>query len=218
MVRVVRLALAAALTSLALLRAESAAAVEKEPIRIVDRWSVIGVISESETHGIAVLRNNQSHRTFTLSLGDAVPNEFGFALVSVANRKVVIGNGKEKVTLAFAESDIAGDDAQPSRTAQFIDNYYRGLHESPIEILNRNAEEVPAERPTEGAVLPLKRFGSLRDEAQSRFELYRSDRVYGGEADAGEAESGFTVNYDNFDDQTDGGGEPLDGEAAMVTE
>ncbi len=191
--------------------ARPALAVDEGGIKIQDKWSVVGVISEDEQKGIVVLRNNVTKRTFTLAIGDTVPTEFGYTVAAAKNRSVTLTDGKHVVTLAFAESSTTAAEEDPglSPTNRFLDNYYRGLSESPVEILGPASENEPDRIEGQTGMMPLKRFGTLREEGRSRFDLYRADRMYrmnqAGEepvsADVEDDESGFVVNYDNFDDQ-----------------
>jgi hypothetical protein len=88
--------------------ASTAGAATNAPVAISERWSVVGVIAgdplpnQSPT-GIAVLRNNVTQRSYTLTIGDPIPSEFGFTLKNVLARSVVIAKGDESVTLGFAE-------------------------------------------------------------------------------------------------------------------
>jgi hypothetical protein len=168
-----------------------AAAVEPAAIKVVDKWSVVGVIS-GDSAGIVVLRNNQSKRTYTLAVGDALPTEFGYTLRSVKGKSVIVASESEAVTLGFAESSVPDEPERDSRTARFIDNYYRGFSDSPMEVFT-SPEDVDPERPVDAQSLrlPLQRFGTLKDEAaRTRFELYRSEAdtrdqpAYESEADA----------------------------------
>src|SRR3712207_4088741 len=111
--RIVRATLA-----LLLLAAAPARAVEEQEIKIVDKWSVVGIIAGDEGGkqvGIAVLKNNQTQRTYTLSIGDTLPNEFGYTLQSVKGRRVVVTDGSEKLTLAFSEGPTSSDNEAESQ-------------------------------------------------------------------------------------------------------
>lgn len=187
-----------------------ALAVDEGGIKIQDKWSVVGVISEDDQKGIVVLKNNVTKKTFTLAIGDQVPTEFGYVVLSAKNRAVTLTDGEHQVVLAFAEasSGYGDEEGGPSPTNRFLDNYYRGLSENPVEILGPASEDDPDRTSGSSGMLPLKRFGSLREDGRSRFDLYRADRMYrmnpaDGEQSEGDAEEdeGFVVNYDNFDDQ-----------------
>ncbi len=187
-------------------------AVDEGGIKIQDKWSVVGVISEDDQKGIVVLRNNVTKKTFTLAIGDQVPTEFGYSVLSAKNRAVTLTDGKQQVVLAFAEASSGYAEEEPglSPTNRFLDNYYRGLSENPVEILGPAAENEPDRIEGSTGMMPLKRFGSLREDGRSRFDLYRADRMYrmnpNGEEqgqEEGEEDEAFVVNYDNFDDQVD---------------
>ena len=88
--------------------AANAGAATTAPVAIGERWSVVGVIAgdplpNQVPTGIAVLRNNVTQRSYTLTIGDSIPSEFGFTLKNVHARSVVIAKGDESVTLGFAE-------------------------------------------------------------------------------------------------------------------
>lgn len=187
-------------------------AVDEAGIRIQEKWSVVGVISEDDQKGIVVLKNNLTKKTFTLAIGDQVPTEFGYVVLSAKNRAVTLSDGKRQVVLAFAEASSGYGDEENGQTPtnRFLDNYYRGLSENPVEILGPASENEPDRMEGSTGMMPLKRFGSLREDGRSRFDLYRADRMYRmnpADSGLGEAETeedeGFVVNYDNFDDQVE---------------
>lgn len=200
-------------------------AVEPAPIKIGERWSVVGVISGDSGAagevGIAVLRNNSNNRTYTLTIGDGLPSEFGFTLQSVRGKNVVVSDGQKAFTLSFADAPVEETEAV-SKTARFIDNYYRSVGEG-------RAENGYAPTTGEGAATTEAdlRYDTERA-GRSRFELYREERHYRpldsvpGEdrvpVDAEDSEDaegdGFVVNYDNFSDET-GEAYDEDGDAGL---
>jgi hypothetical protein len=188
-----------------------AAAVESGVVKLSERWSVVGVVGgEGESHrAVAVLRQNSTQKTFTLALGDSLPFEGGFVVAAVRGRGVVVTRGDESVTLAFAESPADDGSEAPSRTARFIDNYYRGLGDSPIELTDRGFSTSGEDPRTDSTF--LRRFPPIPPlpedgRGEYRYDLYRSDRPYGGDRDGDQG--GFTVTYDNFDDETAEGNGP----------
>jgi hypothetical protein len=219
------LAAAALALTLGGLSSSPAAAVERAPVKvpaqIAERWAVVGVIAGTDASGaaigIAVLKNAATQRTYTVSLGDSVPTEFGFVLSAVHDRQVEISDGRSKVMLGFAEGSGSDEEDDADRTARFLDNYYRSLGGNRLEVLaGDESAETPPSDVDSGAVLPLKRFGSLKDEGDSRFELYSPDRTYrfgadgeileGEEGALAEGEDGGSpaVSYDSFDDSEGG--------------
>lgn len=171
-------------------------AAPSKPMSASERWAIVGVIADNGQHGIAVLKNMVSGRTFTVEVGEQLPTDFGLVLHSVQDRKVLVRDGEVLHPLAFAEA--SGDEVElPSRTARFLDNYYRGLNEMPMEIFSESDGEAVEQRPEgSGLSVPLSTFGRLKGDApRSRFELYRAEQRYDVEDDAG-----FIVNYDNFED------------------
>ena len=165
-----------------------------------DRWAVVGVITGSGNDGIAVLKNITSGRTFTIEVGEALPTDYGLTLYSIQNRKVLLSDGNTLYPLNPAES-VSEDVELPSRTARFLDNYYRGLNDVPIDIfVDGDAEPVELRHENSIGSIPLTTFGRLKsDMSRSRFDLYRSERRYDGPE-----ESEIIINYDNFEDDSTG--------------
>lgn len=208
--------------------ASSGFAVEQKDIKVVETWAVVGVIAGTDPKGhdigIAVLRNTQTKHTYTLSIGDAVPNEFGFVLQSVQNRAVVIADGERQLRLSFAESSASGsgygsEDEHENRTARFIDSYYRGLSDSPIEVFKSERDHDEATPDSDGSArdsmhYPLRRFGNYKDDAsRSRFDWYRNDGATYAEPSTGEPEASDNSLIANFtdsyqDDEREVPGEP----------
>lgn len=170
--------------------------VNSTSLGVSERWAVVGVIADSVDHGVAVLKNTVSGRTFTVEVGEALPTDYSLTLHSVQNRTVMISDGQKLHPLTFAEAS-SEEVELPSRTARFLDNYYRGLNEMPMEIFS-DADADPAENRFDGSVggIPLTTFGRIKgDLPRSRLELYRAERPYDAQND-----SEFIVNYDNFED------------------
>jgi hypothetical protein len=122
-----------------------------------ERWSVVGVIAgepnaSQKPTGIAVLRNNQTQRTYTLTIGDPVPTEFGYFLRNVLARNAVIGNDRETVTLSFSEpaAEVVADSREvpASRTSRFLDTYYRSFDSGDASFDDFGSEEAELPPPT----------------------------------------------------------------------
>jgi hypothetical protein len=180
--------------------APRAAAVDQTGVKISERGSVVGVIAGGDAAsatGIAVLRHNPSKRTYTLSIGDAVPTEFGYVLKSVKDRTVVVARGDELETLSFAEPSVEETESV-SQTARFIDTYYKSL--------NADGRSGGTGGEPEPTFVPLSRFGRGADSARSRFELYRQDTERRAGEDA--EEFGFETLYDRDDEGEDTFSEP----------
>ncbi len=172
--------------------ATPAAAVEAGDAGISERWSVVGVIAGDEgggrAVGIVVLRHNASKRTYTLAIGDNLPNEFAYTLRSVKNRVVQVSDGRQPVTLAFAEPAADEGQDEQNRTARFIDSYYRSLSEQPIDGVALADE--PSGR---AAPVPARRFTNLREDMAPRYDLYRNERGAPDSAYRGDSSSGYDV-------------------------
>jgi hypothetical protein len=158
-----------------LAKPQTAAAVDAKPLTIQEKWSVVGVITSSKPENdVAVLRNNETSKTYTVTLGDTLPSEYSFVLTEIKRRNVVISNGEKKVVLGFADVPVTEDDSDDFRNSvRFIDNYYRGLAESPIELFNkqrRTGTTGTAAVVNPVPVMPLKNFGSMDEARDSRFD------------------------------------------------
>ncbi|MBM4253884.1 MAG: hypothetical protein FJ146_18095 [Deltaproteobacteria bacterium] len=118
---------------------ESGPASAEDSNSVGQRWSVVGVISgdplpNQQPTGIAVLRNNVTQRSYTLTIGDPIPAEYGFTLKNVLAKTVVIGNGATDVTLGFGEPpaevqtpDVAPVDQLSPRVSKFLESYQQNL-------------------------------------------------------------------------------------------
>ena len=186
-----------------------ALAVEHAEIKIEGRWSVVGVISgepntSGKATGIAVLRSNLTKKTYTLTVGDSLPNEFGFVLKSVQVHSVQIASaGSPEVTLTFADSppDTAPDTAVtsdlPSRASRFLGSYYRGFNRNQGD-QSRGLVEDEEDDDGDASYLPAPislgapRLSNAHDEANIAPEAYRP-RTYKMDEDG----EGFSVNFDD---------------------
>ena len=205
-----------------LLSAVPAQAVDQTEIRIEGRWSVVGVISgepqgAGKVTGIAVLRSNITKKTYTLSVGDSVPNEFGFTLKAVKPHSVEIASaGSAAVTLNFADTAVSDAPAaaeteqavegagQNGRASRFLESYYRGFNQARTEHLRGSLDEDDEDDQTAGhggavdldSARPVQ-DGAITASGQFRSKTYRMD----------EDDNGFTVNFDDDEGQTTRSGE-----------
>jgi len=183
--------------------------VEHAEVKIEGRWSVVGVISgepntSGKATGIAVLRSNLTKKTYTLAVGDSIPNEFGFVLKSVQAHSVQIASaGSQAVTLNFADTiqDAAADTTatsdMPSRASRFLGSYYRGFNRSQQ---GQSRGLIEDEEDDDGDVNYLQaprtfgapRLSNAHDEANTAPEAYRP-RTYKMDEDG----EGFSVNFDD---------------------
>lgn len=165
---------------------------------VTERWSIVGVISDDEQQGIAVLKNSENGRTFTVEVGESLPTDFSVVLHSVRDRKVVVKDeeGYHQLTFALPE---ANDEEPKAHASRFLDNYYRGFNEIPLEMFGDSETELrDVKGDTTGIGIPISNFGRLRpDFAPSRFDLYRTEHRYNAEDEAD-----FIVNYDNFEEDS----------------
>jgi hypothetical protein len=91
----------------------------------------------------------------------------------VKGKAVVVASTSENVTLGFAESSIPEETESDPRTARFVENYYRGFGESPMDVFSAN-DESDADRSGENLRFPMQRYNQLRDDgAPMRYEIYR---------------------------------------------
>lgn len=162
------LVLAAIVTSI--FSATSLLAVDAKPLKINEKWSIVGVITSSNpSNDVAVLKNNETTKTYTVTLGDSLPSDYEFILKEIKRRSVVVSDGDRTFTLGFADVPVSEDTDEFQNSVRFIDNYYRGLADSPIELFNK--ERVNDSAGT-AAVVPVKNFGTLSEGATSRFDAY----------------------------------------------
>ena len=185
---------------------ELAQAVDQSEIKIEGRWSVVGVIAgepsaTGKVTGIAVLRSNLSNKTYTLSVGDSVPNEFGFILQSVQAHSVQIASaGGNAVTLHFADTlpepttEVSSD--APDRARRFLDSYYRGFNHNRGDqgrgVAFDDEDDGDAMYMSPPAVTGAPRLSTSHDEVIRSTEVYRP-RTYKMDEDG----DGFTVNFDD---------------------
>lgn len=194
-------------------RPDTAEAVDAKPLTIQEKWSVVGVITSSKPENdVAVLRNNETSKTYTVTLGDTLPSEYSFVLTEIKRRNVVISNGDKKVVLGFADVPVSEDEGDDFRNSvRFIDNYYRGLAESPIELFNkqrRTETTGTAAVVNPVPVMPIKNFGSMDEVRDSRFdgdgepfdpELFQNQEGYDEQVDA-VLENAAEEDYPNYQD------------------
>ncbi len=150
-----------------------------EPGNIGQRWSVVGVISgdplpNQQPTGIAVLKNNVTQRSYTLTIGDPIPAEYGFTLKNVLAKTVVIGNGSTDITLSFAEPPVENSTVesapadQPSpRVSKFLESYQQSLDSADTSMDDITYDDVNdaimvIPRSHAGGVGPTGRLGILQ--------------------------------------------------------
>jgi len=146
-------------------------AVDVQPIKISDKWSVVGVITSSNPkNDVAVLKNNETSKTYTVTIGDTLPSDYRYVLKRIERRSVTVSDGDKLFTLSFVDTPVAAEEADEFQdSVRFIDNYYRGMAESPIELFNNRRT---GDTSGTAAVVP-KSFGTLSESARSRFENYK---------------------------------------------
>jgi hypothetical protein len=145
-------------------------AVEIKPVTISDKWAVVGVITSSNPkNDVAVLKNNETSKTYTVTIGDTLPSDYSYVLKRIERRSVTVSDGEKLFVLSFVDEPVAAEEADEFQdSVRFIDNYYRGLAESPIELFNKGR----VNDTTGTAAVVQKNFGTLSESAKSRFENY----------------------------------------------
>ncbi len=145
-------------------------AVDVKPLTISDKWSVVGVITSSNPkNDVAVLKNNETTKTYTVTIGDTVPNDYSYVLKRIERRSVTVSDGEKQFVLSFVDEPVAAEEVDEFQdSVRFIDNYYRGLAESPIELFNKDR----VGNTTGTAAVVPKNFGTLNESAKTRFENY----------------------------------------------
>lgn len=78
-------------------------AVEAVPSPIANRYSLVGIISETKSNaaGIAVLRDEENQRTVTLRSGEFLPGNTAFQLHTVEKGQVILTDGDANIALTF---------------------------------------------------------------------------------------------------------------------
>lgn len=206
---------------IALSRPQAAFAVDAKPLTIQEKWSVVGVITSSKPENdVAVLRNNETAKTYTVTLGDSLPSEYSFVLTEIKRRNVTISNGETKVILGFVDHPVDDEEDDDFRNSvRFIDNYYRGLADSPIELFNKprrsDTTGTAAVNPVAVPVMPLKNFESIGEAQDSRFEteetfdpeVFQNQDVYDEGFDADMQNGAVQEDYQEYapDQQEDTG-------------
>ncbi len=134
-------------------------AVDVKPLTISDKWSVVGVITSSNPkNDVAVLKNNETTKTYTVTIGDTLPNDYSYVLKRIERRSVTVSDGEKQFVLSFVDVPVAAEEADEFQdSVRFIDNYYRGLAESPIELFNKDR----VSNTTGTAAVVPKNFGTL---------------------------------------------------------
>ena len=175
--------------------AGSLLAVDAKPLEITEKWSVVGVITSSNSaNDVAVLKNNVTTKTYTVTLGDNLPSDYKFVLKEIKRRNVVVTDGDKNFTLSFVDVPVSDDTDDFQNSLRFIDNYYRGLADSPIELFNKDRV---SDSSGTAAVVPIKNFGTLSEGSSSRFDAY--DQDYSDEQQAGQEE--YDEEFQNFQPQ-----------------
>jgi hypothetical protein len=184
-------------------------AVDVQALKISDKWSVVGVITSSNPkNDVAVLKNNETSKTYTVTIGDTLPNDYSYVLKRIERRSVTVSDGANQHVLSFVDEPVAAaEEAEEFQdSVRFIDNYYRGLAESPIELFNKGR----VGNTTGTAAVVPKNFGTLSESAKSRFEDYNrqleeldrsEEAIEQGEANELDLNSygDLPVNYDQQD-------------------
>lgn len=80
----------------------------------MQRYSLVGIISESKANaiGIAVLRDETTQRTLTLRSGEFLPGDTAFQLHDVEKGKVILSDGDARVALTFTGRSKDSQDAE----------------------------------------------------------------------------------------------------------
>ncbi len=101
----------------------SAFGIEAASSSPANRYSLVGIISESRANaaGIAVLRDESTQRTLTLRSGEFLPGDTAFQLHRVEKGKVIISDGDANISLTFAgRSQDASDHTAEEEVAQAV--------------------------------------------------------------------------------------------------
>lgn len=97
--------------------------------RILDRYTLVGIISEDSSDGkrkgIVVIRDKTlPNKILTLFNGDRLPKEKDFKIESVSSKEVVLNDGIETVKLKFDGSAVEGSSDNNAREAVVVNPEY----------------------------------------------------------------------------------------------
>jgi hypothetical protein len=172
-------------------------AVEIGGIQIVERWSVVGVITDAEKDGqqtgVVVIKDIPSQKTFTLPIGSKLPSDPTFKIMSAGRRQVVVSDGVDEFVIGPIQEDDAEDDSRSGYGARtrFADNYY----DDPL--IPYVEPQVPREQiDPEDIPMPLGQFGNMTDEEfRERLEQFRGKRKFFDDDRSGRNPD-YVVTYD----------------------
>jgi len=152
--------------------------------RIAERFTLVGVIAEGNA-GVAVLRDLDSNRTFTLRTGQTVPSEPGLTLSSVGRRGVMLA-GQNEAGVEVGYRQEAPEPTPESSSADGILNVsteedWRTLEET-LEAYARGEVEVldfSRSRIRDGEEYRSDEEPTLaeREEENERFETLKAGRL-----------------------------------------
>ncbi len=107
---------------------------------ILARYKVVGLISASNhKNSVAVIKDQETHKTLTLSIGMKLATDQLFKITQIADREVTVSNGKDFFTLDF------GIQQGPEEQFQAVEELVEGdYYEEPEE----SEEEIGEDQPT----------------------------------------------------------------------
>ena len=179
-------------------------AIDPRGVKISKEWSVVGVIADGDTKGIAVIKDRA--KTYTVRIGDVLPNNPDFRIKSVKRKQVILTDGRDDVTISYQSPsrDAWGEDEPISR---FAESYFTGFTTVPIDYYKKRKNAgLGADTGLNDMPFMMKKVADPNDPA-TEYELFRREQGYGKTfkdahgTEEDEAESDVYVHYDNFSDE-----------------
>lgn len=168
-------------------------AVAVEKAKVLERYSLVGVIAESTgesgKQGIVVIRDNQTKRNLTLRTGEMVSAFDKLKVSKVMRNEVLLVSGSEKITITYAGSttkpsfqeDVPSEDLDRLYVEQLNDLESRYIGTSDIvHVYDDTAETAPVEiKANDSARLwkPVRTGESLKYVIEMDAETELSDDV-----------------------------------------
>jgi hypothetical protein len=173
----------------------------------MDRYKVVGVISEESPRqplsGIAVLKDLRTSQTVTLTIGDPLPSNEIFSIVSTKAGQVVVSSGQEEFTLQHHETEV---DVPPAESQGGFDEL-SGKWEDKVSVignasaLSKDKRLIPENdlattgRPTTTTMAP--------NDDKMRFPFYKVENVLGEGDSARDMAVDPFVEIDSFSQEWD---------------
>jgi hypothetical protein len=158
-------------------------AIEQSAIQAaVDRYKVVGVISEESPKkplaGVAVLKDLRTSHTFTLAIGDPLPENPALCLVSTKAGHVVISDGRKEATLLQTETEM--DEALSSVDQPEEGGSIGGKWEDNVSILGQSYSRLAENSLSKETDSTKSNVALGLSEEKGRFPYFKVDNAQSG--------------------------------------